>query len=400
LTRAFVEQGEKGAYTLEEMATTAPKVFAAAYQAGVRTKDELRNFMAYMQVMRTGFSTAEEAATAYKGIIARLGVQSAKLEGMGIKVFDEDTGKQRDVAAIMMDIFDKIGTKAENLNELMPIFGAETFGAVTAMAGAYDEAAKNGKNLSEELKKFTDVTGDAETQAAKLARLNKTAAGQFNKLGTTLDGIMTKTLVTEENMENLGIAAEGAAKALVVAVEGLQETAAWLAKQADRLGFVEHGGRAEDAASMTPEQVLARQAMHEATMLPASAMKSAQAQAFEQQYTGSETKKKFMGMDMESLAPKLGAAAAGSAAVGALPLAALLAGAALLAPKAQDYMQDKEAEKFARELELSDATIDKIASAVEKGAEKGGSKAKPTVEMLQPMSTPTGTQGKPVHEPG
>lgn len=398
MMRILVEQGEIGAYTLEEMGTTANKVFAAAYQAGVRTQDELKNFMAYMQVFRTGFSSAEEAATAYKGIVGRLGMESKKLEGMGIRVFDQDTGQMRDTAAIMMDLFEKVGTKAENLNELMPIFGQETFGAVTAMAGAYDEAAKNGNNLSDELKKFTGAAGSAEAQAAKLARMQATTAGKMDKLKTTFDEIMVTTLGTTENMEALGSAAEGAALALTKTVTGIQAVAEWLAEQADKLGMVKHGGRAEDTAKMTPEEIAARQAMHGALAKTGegAAPLTEQEKQFVDQYEGGDLQKKFMAADPEEMSKTLMKIAAAAAVVGALPLAAAAGGAAAIAPKVQASMQQKAASEFAKEVRINRDDIAALGKAVEKGA----SNAKPVITAPTPLDHPGGTQGTPVHVPG
>ncbi|HET6453449.1 MAG TPA: phage tail tape measure protein, partial [Armatimonadota bacterium] len=396
MMRILVEQGEKGSWTLEEMATSGTRVFSAARQAGIGTVDELRDFTAYMQVFRTGFASGEQAATAYQAVVASLGDKAKQLEGKGIKVFD-DSGKQRNVAAIMMDTFEKFGTTAQDLSELNPIFGREAMPAITAMAGEYEKAAVEGKNLQEELSRYTKVQGSQETQQEKLNRIMDETGAKFEQAKARLEQLAMESLLTKDNLEALGTAAEGATAALVAAVAATTAVGEGLGWLADLLGLVTHGGRAEDAADMTPEQVASRQAMFGAVSGKDPASRTEQERAFMAQYQGSDAKKKFMGMDTEDLSLKLGTGAALAAGVGALPLAALLGAGAVAAPKIQGYVQDKEAEKFEQSIRLSDEDIDKLASSIEKGAEKGGSRAKPTIEIATPLSPAGGTAGELAH---
>ena len=159
------------------------------------------------------------------------------------------------------------------------------------------------------------------------------------------------------------------------------------------------GLRERLAEEMTPKQIAARQAMFEALTAKPGQELTPQAQAYLKQTGASETKREFAGADVEDVAKlqaKLGAGAAVAGATGFLPLAALLGGAALLAPKAQKYVQNKEAEKF-EESGFSEVQMQRIEDAVAKGAEKGGSKAKPKVDMPTPLTGSGGSEGMPAH---
>ena len=391
--RILVEQGEQGSWTLEEMATTAPKVFAALQMAGVNTEKEIKDATAYMQVFRVGFATAEEAATAYKGTVARLAMEQSRFEAMGVE-FDKD-GKARATAEILVDVLEKANETGYEGPSLVKLFGTENIALVTAMQKTYKEAKAEGLDLTEVMGKYMDVTGDASEQAKKLARVQESTAGKFDTLKTTLDDVVVTTLLTEENMESLGIAAGGATEALVGTIENIQILAELFAKAADSLGLITKGGTAEEAAKMTPEERAARQAMHGTFMKGEGAALTAQEQEFKKQYTGGGMKAKFLGADPEKMSANLLKTAGVLAATGFIPGAALAAGAAVVAPKVQGWMQGEEAEKFAQTIQIPDSDIDRIAAAVEKGSKAGTSKAKITAPT--PLTPAGGTEGTTVH---
>ena len=197
--RILVEQGEIGSWTLEEMATTAPKVFAALQMAGVKTEEQIKDATAYMQIFRVGFSTAEEAASAYRGTVARLAMEQDKFEAMGVE-FDKD-GKARATAEVLVDILDKMNASGYEGPSMVKLFGTENIALVTAMQKTYEEAKAEGKDLTEVMKKYTDVTGDAGDQAKKLDRVMSGTAGQLMTFQQKLDKIIDDAFI--ENVNDL-----------------------------------------------------------------------------------------------------------------------------------------------------------------------------------------------------
>jgi len=418
--RILVEQGEQGAWTLEEMATTAQKVFGAAYTAGVRTKDELKEFTAYMQVFRTGFATAEEAATAYKGTISRLAMQSKKLEGKGIKVFDEDTGKMRASAAIMVDIFDKLGSRADILTE---IFGTENLPAVTAMAGAYEEATKQGKDLNAELEKFLKVEGSAEKAQKDLARILDTSGGKLMTFQQKLDKIFDDEFMG--NVDDLSKALPGFTKVLKFVAENKEAILAFWAAQkgAGMLGGLGTAGAGLDVADEFDDlgekagkgpgkrkkgigglgkyimsfaagyfggQLLASKILdpgQERWMLERGL--KARAIYGDEALTGPAREAVESYESAQRYKKKL--------AAGEMPTEAESAAA----QKWSGYQMEADPEFIAKVLErVLDKQRDILRDAMIEGSAKGISKAKIKVDMPTPLEGGGGTTGTPVHEGG
>jgi len=199
MMRVFTEQGEQGKWTLVEMARTMPKVLAGAKVAKAEGAEGLRHVGAEMQVWRRGFATAEEAATSYKATVARLANESKKLEGRGVKVFeDDDPTKMRKMSDILTDIFENVGQDAE---QLVKIFGTENIAGVSAMQAAYEDGGRSAEALNKELEKFKKVTGESARMEKDLARIQGTTGGKLMTFQQKLDKIFDDAFM--ENVDDL-----------------------------------------------------------------------------------------------------------------------------------------------------------------------------------------------------
>jgi len=385
MMRVLVEQGELGSWTLEEMASTAPKVFAALQMAGVKTEKEIKDATAYMQVFRVGFATAEEAATAYKGTVARLAMEQSKFEAMGVK-FDKD-GKARSTAEVLVDILDKMNAADYEGPSLVKLFGTENIALVTAMQKTYEEAKEEGKDLTEVMTKYTDVTGDAGTQAKKLARVNKGAAGQVDKFKATIDDFVVSTLASDENMQAFGLTLEGLTTGIIETTKGIQWVAEQVAKAADKFGFIDKGDTAQANVNRSAVENKARSIVEQAKAAPIGAATPEQQQFldwYEKKTYGDRLSHKSAKGKQRELQNSLKWAD--------LEQVKKDYGMTLSRPGQQ---QDKSESVTAppQEVRFADGEIDKLAKEVKDGV----SKAKPVVEMPTPLNSAGGTTGAPAH---
>ncbi len=195
MLRVLTEQGEIGNFTLQEMAETLPMVLAAAVAANKTTVQGIRMVGAEMQIWERGFDSANKAANAYRATTARLAQQAGELEGMGIRVFG-DTGEMRDISAILVDLFEKVGTKAEDvLPVATKIFGVENLAGVSAFLKLYKDMQAEGKSVEEELKRFASVSGTAASWQDKLSRVLETTGGKLEMFMARLDKIFDEAFM-------------------------------------------------------------------------------------------------------------------------------------------------------------------------------------------------------------
>jgi len=135
----MVAQSDQGAFTFGEFAQNAKGVISA-YQSIGSSAEDIKKANAAMQVLVAGTKSSEVATTVLNSAINELldPAKRSKIEKLGIKVRDTDTGKMRDFNDIMLDLAaaSEDLRKADSINSL---FGSESLKAIRAYGAAGKE---------------------------------------------------------------------------------------------------------------------------------------------------------------------------------------------------------------------------------------------------------------------
>lgn len=211
----LIEQGKTGAFTLMKMAGLGERLFTAAASWGMKGKQSLRDFGAFLQIVKTGTGNEEQATTAVERTFADLIQNHKKVRELArVNIFDPVQSKKqgravtRDFASVMKEII--TNTKGDQV-KLRQIFGDESIRAVNAMATKYgefgdfrvfDDLAKRGGDGTQMMKDFGFWT---TTTAAKVNRFrielskfaNENLAGPIEALTKALDFLNKNPVITK-----------------------------------------------------------------------------------------------------------------------------------------------------------------------------------------------------------
>jgi TP901 family phage tail tape measure protein len=206
----LIEQGEKGRWTLNEMAETAAQAMSVAGLAGMQGVEGLREMGAMMQIIRQGFGDAHSAATGFKVMVTKIygGEAERKLKKLGVAIADPDTGKLRKFGDIFLDLLKKTGGYVPTLIDIFGtrgVMGSANFGKIMEAAGGSIEAVEN------ELAKYRDVTGDAATLTKKFGRMSEGAGVQMEKVKANFQAMLEESILTPENLNNVAEALDNLA---------------------------------------------------------------------------------------------------------------------------------------------------------------------------------------------
>ena len=192
-------QGKAGAFTLENLAALGPRVITA-YTAGIHGQRDgvqvLREMGAALQVIRQGTGSAEQAATAFEGVL-RTVANPAKLKAlreMGIQVFDPDALKKgeevlRPINELMTEIYQKTGGKRSVLGQIFDAEGVRAFNALSpaAIAKYYDvqaDGTQTQRDAARAAHDFNAVMQSLLTTLQKFADSN--LSDEFGKIADEL----------------------------------------------------------------------------------------------------------------------------------------------------------------------------------------------------------------------
>lgn len=227
----LIEQGKTGAFTLAKMAGLGERLFTAAASWGMKGKQSLRDFGAFIQIVRTGSGNEEQATTAVERTFADLIQNHKKVKSLvGFSIFDQvESRKQgravtKDFALVMKELIKR--TKGDQV-KLRQIFGEESIRAVNAMALSYqrfgdfrvfDDLVKRGGDGTQTMKDFAFWTA---TTTAKLNKFktglskfaNENLAGPIEALTKALDYLNNHPVITKGGLYTIlglgGILAAG-----------------------------------------------------------------------------------------------------------------------------------------------------------------------------------------------
>lgn len=203
----MIEQGEKGKWTLNEMARTGTMAMSVAGLAGMEGAEGLREMGATMQLIRQGFATAEEAATGFKTMVTRIysPAVAGKLKAMGISL-ETPSGDLRKFGDIFLDILDK--AKGDT-RVLADVFGSRGILGVATFNKILEKSGGDIDSVREALNDFRNVTGSAKDMNTKFTRAMAGAEGQGQLLKAQFHKLLEETILTEGSMSALKVALEG-----------------------------------------------------------------------------------------------------------------------------------------------------------------------------------------------
>jgi len=218
----LIEQGEKGRYTLNEMAQTGARAMSVAGLAGMKGVEGMREMGAMMQIIRQGFGSAEEAATGFKVMVTKIysSESKRKLEAMSVALRDPETGKLRKFGDVFLDILRASKGDAMVLSDLFGtrgIMGVQNFRDIMEKNGGSIEA------VTAEIDKYRNVTGSAAALQGKFNRAAGTSAVTVEKVGEEFKKLIDENLLTPDVLNAL---AESLGN-LSTSTSFLTETASW-----------------------------------------------------------------------------------------------------------------------------------------------------------------------------
>jgi hypothetical protein len=163
----LIGKGDKGAFTLGELAALGPRIFAAYSATGRGGPNVVDEIGTAIQMIRGGVGTAEQATTAFEALLRTL--QDADkvkfLQRSGIRLFEDDGTTLRPITDLMKDIV--LATGGEPL-KLSQVFDAEAGRAFSRMNAEF--RAGRGFDRLESLGRERGQ-GRLETDATRISRV-------------------------------------------------------------------------------------------------------------------------------------------------------------------------------------------------------------------------------------
>lgn len=188
----LIEQGKAGAIELKDVAGIAAELTPRFAQFGDVGVDGMSRMAAALQVMRRGFSTAQETATGMSSLMASIVKKQSQLKKAGVTTtFVDEKGvtRLRSLDEIMNDLADK-GSRDVTLFQRI-LGDKEAVQAMTAFAAGrqdFEGLVAAGKEGTAVQRDFAKV---AESAAVKFDRMKNTLTEMVNRtIGANLDKIV------------------------------------------------------------------------------------------------------------------------------------------------------------------------------------------------------------------
>jgi hypothetical protein len=146
---ALISQGARGAFELKDAAANYLELSASAGflgmqkgVAGVRTMGGLT------QLAYKGTGSPEEATTALRNVFMKLVQEAPNLKKEGVNVYDQKTGKARNVNEILVETIAKVGGKDMEAKRagLLKMFDLRAVKAISPLMDAFASATAEGKD--------------------------------------------------------------------------------------------------------------------------------------------------------------------------------------------------------------------------------------------------------------
>lgn len=257
---AFLESASKqGSMGFKELQAALPELLGQTKSLGQGGIESVRTVAAMLETVSAFYPDSMERTRTYTrqaiAVLSRAQVQDNLQKQLGVTIDNTKTLKEN-----IFGVMDALSGLDDPTRAMYQIFGSEE--AVNAWKALLTERGtfENIITVESGTKGFMDFLNDQ----------NEETASKMKQLKEQFIGLIDETLLTEEGMEalgeildNLGMSVEGTSFALQAASEfwmGLLdklEVPEWM----ERLGFVDEGGKAKEAAEMTQAEQQARRIM-------------------------------------------------------------------------------------------------------------------------------------------
>ncbi|MCG9597047.1 hypothetical protein L1D15_09945 [Vibrio sp. Isolate25] len=174
---SLVVQGDKGAFTLNNLAAEGAAVSAAYAAMGRTGKEAVREMGAMLQMSMMGSGSAAEAASAMESVLADITSNYEKIEALGVQVFDEEAlargeKKFRAIPVLLKDI---MAATNSDITQYSQLFGDEAIRMINKLASETDRA---------KFDELLNVDGNGTAVLEKSARMAQTANAAMMTLKT------------------------------------------------------------------------------------------------------------------------------------------------------------------------------------------------------------------------
>lgn len=264
----LTNQGKAGAFTLQNLAAQGERVTAAYATSGRAGKMATREMGAMLQMARKGTGSAEQAATAFEGLMRVMNDASKRkaINKLGIQITDpEDPKRMRAITDIVKDLVRAADGDAAKLQGL--IGSDEAMRSLNLIAAEYKNT--NGfETLDSFMSQSSDggaILKDAFTAADRSAAKWQTIVtaiknGVFNKLqapiGGAADLIGNVKPSTMDNVVGYGLGAMGLLGGLALGVKGHKMAKGFFGRKAGGGLSKTLGGMAGRMAGAQPVMVV------------------------------------------------------------------------------------------------------------------------------------------------
>ncbi len=214
---SILEAGKAGSIPLEKMNSTLQKVGATFAQFGATGgRDGVAQLASTMQTLRAnGFSSAEEAGTGLTALVTAFTKNSKKLEGAGVKIFDEGPDgikRMRDMGSILDDM-----ARSKLVKD--PALMTKALGRVEAT-----KAARALLGNRDSLEAMTKAASKSNAVQEDFDKFQESSAGRMEKaLSRAKDKMLS--IFTPERIDKFAAAMEKVASAIEFAVDHAESLA-------------------------------------------------------------------------------------------------------------------------------------------------------------------------------
>jgi len=198
----IIANGKAGSITLGEMSQAFESAGSSMVKAFGQGREAIAKSTAALNVVRTSFGSASEAANGFSGAVDAIEQNALKLQGLGIKVFDKD-GQMRDMLEISKEIYAKYGKTKR---------GKEMFSQIIGSANARKAIVSMGQNAST----IEDLTAKSLQSNAAIddtATYMASSAGKMKSAFNEIKASLSQAF-TPDRIEKMADAAQFLAKAV------------------------------------------------------------------------------------------------------------------------------------------------------------------------------------------
>lgn len=212
----LASQGEKGSFTLQNMAKFSDRLTAAMTSIGVQTEESFREFGAFIQLAKRTAGTPERTVTAVIGAINRITNQAEDLQAIGVDILDPEELKKGN------RVFRSTGTI---LKSLIAVSKTRKADFLTKVVG--EEPVEGLKGLILSLKKDPLEFGRFAAFGGDLSNINKDFDLLFGSGTTKITNLQTEIQKLIETVGKLPIEFFiSTVEKLTIAIEKLGPTGA------------------------------------------------------------------------------------------------------------------------------------------------------------------------------